>query len=88
MDLRPADLRILSLYVHLKVYLPAFILVTGSGSITGQVLKIASRDSDIRALMGRPGTALGERGEGREEVDAVFGRGGEVAADGRNVGLR
>jgi hypothetical protein len=34
MDLYPADLRILSLYVHLKVCLPAFTLVTSSHVIS------------------------------------------------------
>jgi len=35
--------------------------------------------------VGQPGTALGQRGEGVEEVDAVFSCGGEVAADGAEL---
>jgi hypothetical protein len=34
-----------------------------------------------QAVSGQPGAALGEGGEGCGEVDAVFGGGGEVAAD-------
>lgn len=43
-----------------------------------------SRDA-MSGAFGQAGTALGEGGESIEEVDAVFGGGGEIAADGAEL---
>ena len=43
------------------------------------------RVTRVSGGFGQPGAALGEGGEGCEEMDAVFGGGGEVAADGAEL---
>jgi hypothetical protein len=51
MDLRPVDLRILSLYVHLKVCLPAFTLVWLQEDLDCSVLLLLKHLVGLRRLV-------------------------------------